>query len=82
MLELRSSYKDGLVRVEGDPLTELRETGTCILEDQHGLLVTAAEGESQEHANQLEKESQECDTKHQIPQVEFKRNSSYEGKIL
>lgn len=82
VMAVHSSYKDGLATVEGDPMTEIRETDTCMLEDQHGLLVTAAEGESQKHINQLEKESQECDTENQIPQVEFERNSSHEGKNI
>ena len=79
VLELHSIYKDGLATVEGDPMTETRETETCMLEDQIGLLATAAEGESQEHINHLEDESQECGTENQIAQDEFKTSSSYKG---
>ena len=72
VLELHSSYKDGLAILEGDPMPETRETETCMSEDQNGLLATAAEGE----------ELQECGTENQIPQDEFKTNSSYEGKNI
>ena len=82
MLELHFIDKDGLATVEGDLMTETRETETCMLEDQIGLLATAAEGESQEHINHLEDESQECGTESQIPQDEFKTNSSYKGKNI
>ena len=82
MAEQQSIYKDGLATVEGDPTAKTRETGACMSEDQNGLLVTAAEGESQEHINLQEKESQECGTENQIPQDEFKKNSSYEGKNI
>ena len=82
MLELHSIYKDDLATVEGDLMTETRETETSMLEDQIGLLATAAEGESQEHINHLEDESQECGTEYQIAQDEFKSNSSYKGKNI
>ena len=82
VLELRSSYNNGLAIVEGDPMTKTKETKTCMSEDQNGLLATAAEGESQEHINQLEGESQECGTETQIPQDEFKTSSSYKGKNI
>ena len=45
-------------------------------------VVSCAEGESQEHINQLEDESQECGTENQIAQDEFKSNSSYKGKNI
>ena len=82
VLELHSSYKDGLAILEGDPMPETRETETCMSEDQNGSLATAAEDESQEHINQQEEELQECGTENQISQDEFKTNSSYEGKNI
>ena len=77
VLELHSIYKDGLATVEGDPMTETRET-----ELEVGLLATATEGESQEQINQLEKELQEGGTENQIPQDEFQTSSSYKGKNI
>ena len=74
VLELPSS--------DWDPVTETRETETCMSEDQNGLLATAAECESQEHIHQLEEESQKCGTENRIPRDEFKTNSSYEGKNI
>ena len=82
VVELQSIYKGGLGTVEGDPMTKTRETGACMSEDQNRFLATAAEGESQEHINQQEEESQECGTENQIPQDELKQNSSYEGKSI
>ena len=70
-----SSYEDGLATAEGDNMSETIET-------EHGLSATAAESESQEDINQLEKDSQECDTENQIPHhVELKRTTCYEGKM-
>ena len=80
VVEQHSTYKDGLATV--DPMTETKDTDTNMLGDQHGLLATAAEGESHEDISQLEKESQEGDTENQIAHVEFKRNSYYEGKNI
>lgn len=82
MLEPHSSYKDRLATVEGDPTTGIRDSVTCMLEDQNGLLSTAPEGESLENINQLEEELQESETENQIPQDEFKTNSFYEGKNI
>lgn len=68
--------------MEGDPTTGIRDSVTCMLEDQNGLSFTAAEGESLENINQLEEALQESETENQIPQDEFKTNSSYEGKNI
>lgn len=68
--------------MEGDPATGIRDSATCMLEDQNGLSFTAAEGESLENINQLEEALQESETENQIPQDEFKTNSSYEGKNI
>ena len=115
MLQLQSSYEEGLTTTEGDPVTKTRETDTQYMpqlchptdgefrdgvdslhqnsirksdserkrrflsaksnDDVVRLITTAAERDSQEHMEWLQRELQEYEAENQILQAELKRTS-------
>ena len=120
LLQLQSSYEEGLTTTGGDPVTETRETDTCTLEGQHmqrlchptdgefrdgvdslyqnknlksdskrkrkflsakndddvvRLITTAAERDSQEQIERLQRELQEYEAENQLLEAELKRTS-------
>ena len=115
MLQLQSSYEEGLASAEGDPVTETRETDAQYMpqlchptdgefrdgvdslyqnnirksdserkrrflsaksnDDVVRLITTAAERDSQEQMEWLQRELQECGAEKQILQAELKRTS-------
>ena len=115
MLQLQSSYEEGLATTESDPVTKLRETDAQYMpqlchptdgelrdgvdslyqnnirksdserkrrflsaksnDDVVRLITTAAERDSQEQMEWLQRELQECGAEKQILQAELKRTS-------
>ena len=115
MLQLQSSYEEGLASAEGDPVTKIRETDAQYMpqlchptdgelrdgvdslhqnnirksdserkrrflsaksnDDVVRLITTAAERDSQEHIEWLQRELQEYEAENQILQAELKRTS-------
>ena len=123
MLQLQSSYEEGLATTEGDLVIETRETDTRYIpqlchptdgefrdgvdslhqnkipksdskrkriflsakcnDDVVRLITTAAERDSQEHIERLQRELQEYEAQNQILQAQLKRISlPYVGKDL
>ena len=123
MLQLQSSYEEGLATAEGDPVTKSRETDTQYIpqlchptdgefrdgvdslhqnkipksdskrkrtflsakcnDDVVRLITTAAERDSQENIERLQRELQEYEAQNQILQAQLKRISlPYVGKDL
>ena len=61
MLQLQSSYEEGLVTAEGDPVTETRETDTqCMLQLCHPTDGEFRDGVDSLHQNNIRK----SDSKH------------------
>ena len=115
MLQLQSSYEEGLANAESEPVTEIRETDTQYMpqlchptdgefrdgvdslhqnsirksdserkrrflsaksnDDVVRLITTAAERDSQEQMEWLQRELQEYEAENQILQAELKRTS-------
>ena len=123
MLQLQSSYEEGLATTEGDPVTESRESDTQYIpqlchptdgelrdgveslhqnnirrsdserkrmflsaksnDDVVRLITTAAERDSQEQIEWLQRELQEYEAQNQILQAQLKRTSiPHVGKDL